>query len=414
MKRVLLGTLVVGVAILLGGCPIYSTSRDYPACNQNGGCFDCPYGSTPSDGTCVPWQCSSSADCPSGYACSGYSCVLAPDATDCSSGCPTGYICKLSGGATQCVPASSLGSDAGVTLDAAAGDGASGSDAATDAGMVEDGHAEAASTLDGAPAIDAADAARVVDGFAGDVTPSSDGSDASTIGDASEASTGVDSGDSGPPSSCNASDECGGNGAKCIDGRCTPQNHLCSDGTQCVAATDSCVDGVCEPHCSAGAPCPAGYECDFGRGVCNVNPAPCQGSGSSTCQGGSTCVENRCVAPCAQGDAGVSCPSGLICVNGGCIPDEAATFDCKNDGQGGTLATTCAATEICLHHDCYSACDPDAGSAACADPGAVCKQVTIGAGTYLVCGAPTNLGSDCDPATGKYCASAACIDGYCQ
>ena len=409
MKRVLLGALVAGLAAVLGGCPIYSTSRDYPACNQNGACFDCPYGSSPSDGTCVPWQCTSSADCPAGFACSGYSCVLAPDATDCSGGCPTGYICKLAGGATQCVPAGTTGSDAGRSADATADDGAGG-DSTPDVGSVADVHVEGASPLDGSAPADAADSATVSDGKAGDASPSSDASDAASPGDAAEASTVADS---GSPSVCNADGDCGGSGAKCIDGRCTPQNRLCSDATQCVVPTDSCVNGVCEPHCNAGAPCPAGYECDFVRGVCSLNPAPCEGSGPFTCQGGSTCVENRCVAPCAPGDAAGSCPSGLVCVNGGCIPDEAATFDCKNDGQGGVLATTCAPTDICLHHRCYAGCDPDAGSSACSDQAMACKQVTVGAGTYLVCGGATNLGSDCDPAVGKYCSSAVCVDGYC-
>jgi hypothetical protein len=125
-------------------------------------------------------------------------------------------------------------------------------------------------------------------------------------------------------------------------------------------------------------------------------------------------VEGHCVPPCALGDTGPTCPVGQVCVNGGCIPDEAAQFGCKNDGKSGQLATSCGASAVCLHHDCYAECDPDAGAAACADPAAVCKQVTVAAGTYLVCATPTNLGSDCDPAAGRYCAGAVCIDGYCR
>jgi hypothetical protein len=199
-----------------------------------------------------------------------------------------------------------------------------------------------------------------------------------------------------------------------VNGQCTPPSGLCSDTTQCIAAGEACVDGICEPHCSASAPCPSGYGCDFTRGVCNVNPSPCTGTGKSSCQGGSTCVEGRCVAPCATGDGQAPCPSGQLCVNGGCIPNEAAQFVCKNDGQSGQLATTCSATEICLHHDCYAACDPEAGASACSDPSSACKLVTVTEGTYVVCATASNLGSDCDPAVGKYCSSGVCIDGYCR
>jgi hypothetical protein len=416
MKRLMLGAgLVVGAA-LLGGCPVYSTS-DYPSCGPDGQCYDCPSGSTPSDNTCIPWQCASSSDCPAGYACSGNSCVTAPDAGDCSAGCPSGYICKLAGGQTQCVLTGGLTGDAGI---AAATDG--GSVASSEAGNAGDATNDSARTdanwsvpetsaggSDASFAPDVLDATGAADlstpdaVFASDATIAPNSSDASPASDASFASA------------CNADPDCGGAGAKCIDGFCTPQSRLCSDTSQCVTGGESCVDGVCEPHCSLSVPCPGGYECDFRRGVCNVNPDPCSGSGASTCQGGSTCVEGRCVPPCATTDAGAgACPGGQLCVNGGCIPDQAAQFDCLNDGQGGQLATACAPTSICLHHDCYAGCNPEAGAAACADPTAICKAVVITAGTYDVCASSANLGSDCDPAAGKYCLGGVCIDGFCQ
>jgi hypothetical protein len=142
--------------------------------------------------------------------------------------------------------------------------------------------------------------------------------------------------------------------------------------------------------------------------VCDVSPSQC--STSASCQGGSVCVEGRCVAPCTSNDAGETCPAGLVCINGGCIPDQAASFECRNDGQGGTYANTCAGSQTCLHHSCYDNCDTD-GGAACAT--GVCKEVTVQAGTYAVCGTTTTLGSQCDPATGHLCTSGVCIDGYC-
>jgi hypothetical protein len=312
------------------------------------------------------------------------------DASDCSAGCPSGYLCRLSGGVTQCVP-SGPSYDAGTTnleaaiLDVANGEG--GWDAPSESGA------------DGLAASDAPNA-----------------SDAVNALDAIEASSPLEASTIPVMVPCNADADCSaaGAGAKCINGACAQRSQLCSDTSQCVVSAEACVDGVCEPHCSAAVPCPAGYGCDFTRGVCSVNPRPCGGSGGSTCQGGSTCVEGRCVAPCARVDAGSACPSGQVCVNGGCIPNEAATFSCKNDGQGGALATACGATDICLHHDCYPACDPDAGAGACANPAAICKAVTVTAGTYLVCAPAVSLGSDCDPAAGKACPAGICIDGYCK
>jgi hypothetical protein len=211
---------------------------------------------------------------------------------------------------------------------------------------------------------------------------------------------------------CNSDAQCTSSaGAKCIDGLCTGQSQLCSDGTQCLVSGESCVDGVCVPPCSATTACPAGYACDFNRGVCSVNPSVCSTSGD--CQGGAVCVETRCVAPCAAADAGAQCAVGEVCVNGGCIPDQQARFTCQNDGNQGSLANTCDPDSICLHGDCYAACDAESG--ACAAPGESCKSVTIPKGTYAVCAGATNLGSDCNPAVGIYCGSPKeCIDGYCR
>jgi hypothetical protein len=225
--------------------------------------------------------------------------------------------------------------------------------------------------------------------------------------------------DSGPVSvPCNSDDACGGNGSKCIDGVCAAQAQLCSDAIQCKVAGESCVDGVCTPTCSSGqaTPCPTGYQCDFSRGVCSINPATC--SSSLQCQGGTVCVDTRCVAPVViVGDAGATCPSGQVAVNGGCIPDQAATFACRNNGNQGALASTCEANSICLHSDCYVACGSDGGS--CTKPGETCKGVTIESGsspgTYFVCGTATTLGSECDLAAGVPCGDGkVCIDGYCK
>ncbi len=232
------------------------------------------------------------------------------------------------------------------------------------------------------------------------------GPDAAPSGDAAP-----DASDGGASmTSCNADGQCGGGGSKCIDGLCAPQSQLCSDGTQCASTGDACVDGVCIPLCNSGE-CPTGYQCDFNRGICSVNPDPSGCSATSPCQGGAICVEARCVAP--PTDAGPPCSAGLVLVNGGCIPDERATFACQNDGNLGTLANTCDPSSICLHGDCYPACDADGGG--CSGLGESCKSVTVSKGTYNVCAGASNLGSECNPATGNYCENAkVCIDGYCK
>ena len=363
MKRLLLGIAMLGVAALLWGCPIYGNENR--VC-QGGGCYSCP--DQTYSGACINWTCSQDSDCDNGYLCDQGSGTCYPGsyntpdsgydaAADCSiTGCPSGQVCKLSNGVAQCVQQSG-GTDAGT-----GGDSASPGDGAT----------------------------------------TTDASDGSVFG-----------------TGCNADSECSASGAgsRCIDGRCAAQVALCSDGTQCNAAGSACVDGLCEALCNATQPCPSGYGCDFTRGVCNLNPGPCSGSGSSSCQGGATCVEGHCVPPCdAAAEGGASCAAGQVCVNGGCIPDQGATFACANDGDQGQLSNTCPSSDICLHHDCYPACPLDASSTApnFCPAGTSCKDVTIETGIYAVCAAAGTLGSDCDPAQGKACASGVCINGSCQ
>jgi len=379
MKRALLAIIVLGVASVLGGCPVYSNSGNYRVCNSSG-CFDCP--DPGYSGMCIPWTCNTDADCGSGYACSGGGeCVAgggSPAApSDCgSSPCPNGTVCKLAGGTAQCVPNPGE-EDAAFSCD-------------------EGGCPPPES--DGGPYV--SEAGEWVDSSVDAGGPLTD--TGVVMADASEASA--------PSFPCNANGDCA-LGDTCIDGQCVPQGNLCSDGTQCVVTGESCVNGICLPTCNAAAPCPTGYDCNLTLKVCSVNPAPCVGSGASSCQGGAVCVESHCVPPCSSTGA-QACPSGQLCVNGGCIPDQRAQFDCKNDGKSGVLANDCDNSSICLHHDCYPACDLDGGGCSGSAP---CKQVTVIAGTYAVCAAPSTLGSECDPAAGAECTGgASCVDGYCQ
>jgi hypothetical protein len=394
MKRVLLGVSVLGALAVLAGCPIYPSNSDggnYQVCDSDA-CFDCP-DQTYSD-ACVYWSCNSSADCPYGYSCGdvavpgggGLACLAEPQedasAAGCGGGCPTGYICAITNGGASCLPIGALPvNDAGVVspaLDASS----SWADAPFDATTPWGGDGSA------------------LDASYADVGP---------LGDGASSDAAAEAGALG--ALCNADSQCtsAGAGALCIDGLCTPQSQLCSDGTQCLAAGEVCVDGVCWSTGSSSAPCPAGYGCNFILGVCSGNLDPC--TSSAGCSGGAVCVDSHCAAPCNAPDAGAQCATGQVCVNGGCIPDQEAQFTCPIDGATCTL--TGGGTGVCVHGDCYVGCSDDGG--ACSGTTPVCKQVPDNRGSYAVCGTATDLGDECNPAVGAYCTGTLlCIDGYCK
>jgi len=427
MIRLLVGVTSLSAVIFLCGCPIYSdSSPGSVAVLCSGTLQDCPTESCTD--SCIPWQCTWDSDCPnSGYSCVSAVCTVSgvDAALDCTTtGCGAGYVCKLANGTASCVELLVGGSEAGaVSPDAAADAGslvdAARTDSRIDTGVANDADAVDAS-IDGGPAVDA----NAVDITAEDATEQ-DGPDSTSEVDGSatsESSAGDDAergAEAGGAASCNADTDCVSSSDRCVDGQCVSPASLCSDGTQCVVSGDRCVDGICELPCSGSTPtgCPVGFACDTELGACSINPAPCAGSGSSTCPSGSVCVEQRCVAQCLPSEAGASCAlPGQVCVNGGCIPDEAALFTCKNDGQTSQLANVCLNGSVCLHHDCYVECDgtADAGSP-CADPSKTCREVTVAAGTYGVCAPPGGLGSDCDIAAMAPCASGhSCVDGYCK
>jgi hypothetical protein len=225
---------------------------------------------------------------------------------------------------------------------------------------------------------------------------------------------------------CQSSSDCTSNvsGALCLDGQCVAPANQCFDSSQCPGG-DECVAGACTPTCSGGASCPTGYSCtnlDAGAAVCTGNPTPCEAN-PGVCASGTVCSQNHCVAPCGAGGA---CAVGSECIQGGCVPTELAAFVCENDG----VQDACASGSICLHHQCYIACNPDGGAGG-GDSGAeaggsgtgcpndndlnVCKLVSESGTGYYVCGSSSSFGTECNPTTGLACAnpSAVCIDGYC-
>jgi hypothetical protein len=98
----------------------------------------------------------------------------------------------------------------------------------------------------------------------------------------------------------------------------------------------------------------------------------------------------------------------------GCIPDQAATFTCQNDG----VQDACASGSICLHHDCWISCAaPDQSACATQSILNTCKPVADGSSTYDVCGTATNLGNQCGAGSvgNQTCSGGqVCIDGFCK
>jgi len=408
MKRLWLGITILGAIAVLAGCPIYSDTGNYRVCTSTA-CYDCPDPSL--SNACIAWQCSSARDCGEGYVCNGNECapatVLPVDgsssAMKCSNpaGCPTGSVCGQdetchSGDCAYWGCPAGFGCFRGAYGEASC--------------IEEVSSTTPMSATDGSADVSVAPEAAADAGAATPVDASSDATrEEAASADSSGATTDAAQIPVVPPVPCNFDGQCGGGGARCVNGNCTVQSGLCSDGTQCSGG-QSCVDGECTPHCSAASPCPIGFECDLNRGVCSLDASVC--ASTSDCLGGTVCVEAHCVAPCAPADAGAICPGGELCTNGGCLPNQAASFQCKNDGYTGAVANVCDTGEICLHGDCYVECELDAG--AC-QPGSVCKQVTTAQGTFAVCGPASELGSGCDPAAGSYCPPGAqCIDGSCK
>ncbi len=352
MKRALSIGILGAFAAVLAGCPIFPDARNNTRVCDGEACYLCPDLSL--DDRCVDWQCSSASQCPSGYRC------------DSNSRCVSGST-----------PPAVSGASCGSPADCRTGE-VCGSDSRCHVGDCAEW---------GCPS---SQVCRLSNGVAQCSSPTTPKTDAGV----------------GP--GCYKDADCAATaGAKCLSGTCTAPVDQCSDATQC-AGGNQCVQGVCTPSCSASKPCPSGFGCDLGKGVCTQNPTPCT-EGGNQCSSGATCVQERCVAPCGTGN---TCPSGLICIDGGCIPDQRPVFTCAREGE----RDACAAGSICLRHSCYIACDSDAASACRAsDKFNVCKQVTTPTGKYSVCGSDSNLGTECDPAQGKSCNSPLlCIDGFCR
>jgi hypothetical protein len=192
-------------------------------------------------------------------------------------------------------------------------------------------------------------------------------------------------------------------------GVCTSPANQCFDGSQC-GPNEKCVAGKCTLGCTTNADCRDGFTCDTTHGICTVPAKTCKitndcASAKEVCVGG----------VCVPRSNGGTCPAGDVWTENGCIPNQAATFTCINDG----VQDACAMGSICLHHDCWISCDPST-MVPCNTPNSQfpqCKAVVSSSGTHNVCGSSANLGNQCgagSPNNAMCTGANICIDGYCK
>jgi hypothetical protein len=419
MKR--LSLLGFGLlASILAGCPIFSGDGD-----------GWTQGSSGTPGCSQPSDCAQNETCGADGQCHSGDCTFWT--------CPSGYTCELS----------PIGGDAGAdTATCVPGGSSTGGSASTSTGM-----GGATSTGGSASTSTSAGGATSTGGSASTSTGAGGSTSAST-GAGGSSSTPVYCGhpadcstsqicasdgtcQAGPcsatnaciygytcqadgtcasstPNACDSDSSCT-SGSLCVAGSngkggvCTTPSNQCFDQSQC-GVNEKCADGKCTLGCSSSTDCRDGYTCDTTSGVCSVVAKACTvtndcGSATQVCVGGA-CVPRSTGGTCAN--------PGDVWDENGCIPNQAGSFTCVNDGT----QDACAMGSICLHHDCWISCDSPNQNACASQPALdTCKPVADGSSTYNVCGTSTNLGSQCGAGSNgnQSCTGGTvCIDGFCK
>ncbi len=203
--------------------------------------------------------------------------------------------------------------------------------------------------------------------------------DAGTERDAATADAGSDSG------GCTATtDPCNGEDDDC-DGT-TDEDWDCPEVEH---SAPSCTDGACTPLCEGGfADCDGVY--DNGCEVDLTSPEDCGACGAS-CEGGSFCASEGCVA---------ECPGGTMGCGRSCVDTSESVLHCG--GCGEVCPTAAHSSPTCASGECGFACD---------DGWADCDGGTNGCetelGTVADCG---GCGDVCSYPNGI----PACAEGSCE
>jgi len=398
------------LASVLAGCPVFTDNGDQGGpecttrdCSGPGVCTqptDCPINTTcGSDGQCHSGDCTQSG-CPSRF-----TCVVDPSSQTAS--------CDPTTGAGGGSPTSSTGTTMSSTSSGMGGGSSSTggssptSSSSTSSGMGGTGGAPPKPVYCGHPS-DCANG--TICGKDGTCQPGPCSSSNTCVYGYSCVMGACQSPTQG---ACNSDADCS-NGSVCIagpDGKggvCTTPANQCFDGSQCKSG-ENCVNGKCTLGCKSNSDCRDGFTCNTSTGVCSGIAQTCNvtndcGSSTEVCVGGA-CVPRSSNASCAS--------PGDVWDENGCVPNQAPSFICQNDG----VQDACATGSICLHHDCWISCDPPAQNACANQPTlSTCKPVTEGTKTYNVCGTATNLGNQCGTgANDMTCSSGfTCVDGFCK
>ncbi|MGZ5967678.1 MAG: DUF4114 domain-containing protein [Polyangiales bacterium] len=154
-------------------------------------------------------------------------------------------------------------------------------------------------------------------------------------------------------------------------------NGKVDDGAICPRKGDSCINGRCLPPCASGElKCDPGTVCDTGSGRCV--DAACVGK---TCGAGEVCRAGACVAPCSD----VTCPYGQLCLGDKCV--------------GLCEGVKCPTGQVCRSGLCFAGCTS-------------CSGVACGTGTKCDPASGDCLDPSCATpcAAGTHCKSGACVD----
>ncbi len=361
------------------GCPTTQSCVSH-TCTTCGQDTDCRAGQLCLSGACVVGDCRGAADCNAGQLCRNNLCGACANDVDCGAG----SLCLSTGAGLLCQPGvcrtnvDCVGSNAGEVCNAA--------------------H----QCVPCATRADCADATKICDPTTSRCVTGNcaAAADCTTLGLAGEVCL------SNTCAPCTLDTQCAA-GQLCFSGRC--KAGTCKDNTWCAGGTQLC-------ELTTTNPVAAPYTCRPCAPVATLNNADCGGTNrvctatgtcrtgtcltASQCGGQLACVNNACTACAADADCG---GNGLLCVNARCV-----TGTCH--GTGTDPNVDCPATQVCANNLCVGNCRTNADCAGtAANPGTNFCDVT----TTHACVPCTSTNQCGGAATGKVCASGACVVGAC-
>lgn len=371
------GVCLAGNCHTNGGCPSTQAcvAHTCQACGQD---TDCRAGELCIAGSCKPGDCRAPTDCGAGLLCRNNLCGACALDSDCG----TGSLCLSTAAGLRCqtatcrINADCTGSNAGKVCNTA--------------------HQCANCTQ----TAECADATKVCEPISSKCVTGNcvAASDCTALGLVGQVCV------NNACSACTADAQCG-TGQLCLSGRCKVAN--CKDNSWCAGK-------ICE--LTNTNPAAAQYTCRPCAPVSTINNADCGGT-NRVCDVTGTCRTGTCVSQaqcggnggtaclnftCATCSADVDCGGGMLCVNARC-----QNGNCH--GTGADPNVDCPSNQVCVSNLCVGNCrsNADCGGTV-ANPGTNYCDLTAHA-----CSACTNTTQCGGLASGKVCASGACVTGQC-